>query len=238
MPENPVTPGYAWSLPPARKAQVLAEIEQAARSLMQAVANPIHDWKHVQRVRRQARRAALETGIDPDVADLAALLHDLGRAVEQAHPGANHGDLSAELAAPILARHAAELPPPLEAAVLDAVRRHSRLGCNSPLLAVLKEADALDALGAVGIVRGIMTWAEGPDYDPELPLAPRALADMPPVHSMIDQLHFQMAFVREVRTPGGLALARGRLAFMEAFWEQYRREILEGEEGSGENSRV
>lgn len=226
MPE----PVHTWPLPPQRKAEILAEIEEEVRRLMSAVTNPVHDFKHVQRVRRQARRAARELGVDVEVADLAALLHDLGRAVERAHPGANHGDLSAALSEEILGRYRLELPRPLQGEIVRVVRHHSRLGCDTPLLATLKEADALDALGAIGVMRCVSTWAEGPDYDPERPRQAPTGGDAANVRSMTDQLQFQMRLLGEVQTTGGLDLANERLAFMQLFWDRLWAEVLGEEE--------
>ena len=236
MPDPRAAPEPRWSLPPERKAEILAEIEAQARKLMATVTNPVHDFKHVQRVRLQARRAAVELGVDPDLADLAALLHDLGRAIEHDHPGANHGDLSAKMAGGVLKRYEDELPAALQTELLHALRGHSRLGCDRPLLAALKEADALDALGALGIVRAIATRAEGPDYDPARPRETPPGDDPLRIRSMTDQLHFQMGLLREVQTPGGLALARERVAFMQTFWDRLWNEILgqDGQKSAGE----
>ena len=219
----------AWPLPAARKAQILAELETAVRAAMASVRNPVHDDKHVQRVRRQARRAAREMGVDPDLADLAALLHDLGRAVEHEHPGVNHADLSRAMSVELLARYEADLPAPLQAEVLHAIEKHSRVGCDTPLLATLKEADALDTLGAIGIARAVMTWAGGPDYDPERLRQAPVEWNPPRIHTMTDQLRFQMGLLREIQTEGGRRIARQRLSLMQAFWDQLWDEI-EGKE--------
>ena len=228
MSGHPIEP---WELAPARKAAILAELEVAVRDRMASVRNPVHDFKHVQRVRRQARRAAWELGLDPDLADLAALLHDLGRAVEHEHPGVNHADLSLAMSVELLARYEAELPQPLLDAVLHAIEKHSRVGCDACLLAALKEADALDTLGAIGIARAAMTWAGGPDYDPERLRQAPAEWDPPRIHSMTDQLRFQMGLLREIQTEGGLRIARRRLALMQAYWDQLWDEI-EGKDGN------
>jgi uncharacterized protein len=216
---------YTWPLSPDRKTAILAEVEEMARGLMAGVCSSVHDFKHVQRVRRQARRAAQELGIDAELAELAALLHDLGRASEHDHPGINHADLSAEMSAEILPRYAADLAEDLQRAVLHAVRRHSRLGCDTLLLAALKEGDALDALGAIGILRGTITTAGGPDYDPDRPRHAPETISPEEIRSIADQLRYQMQWLREMRTPGGRALAQHRIAFMETFWQEMWDEV-------------
>ena len=112
-----------------------------------------HGFDHVIRVARLARGIACEVGGDFFVIELAALLHDLGDA--KFHAGVER---SGEMAREILS----ELG--VDATVIEQVahivdnlsfRKHSTAEPLSLEGQVVQDADRLDALGAIGIVRTI-----------------------------------------------------------------------------------
>ncbi|KAK6391338.1 hypothetical protein LTR65_004502 [Meristemomyces frigidus] len=127
-----------------------------------------HDFSHIQRVVELAERlAAAEQTLRPDIqldlvlVTLTALLHDIGDS-KYILP-TEHGNASADTAESILLSHAA--PPPLASKVQTLV---SHVSCSYelahplaveavlveyPELAVVQDADRLDAIGAVGIGR-------------------------------------------------------------------------------------
>jgi uncharacterized protein len=178
-----------------------------------------HGWLHVDRVRRLALALAPPEGVAPWKAECAALLHDVGRAV----PGSEveHGRRSAELAAPLLA----ELPltEAERAQILHAIRWHNTSRDDTRLLCVLRDADMLDALGAIGLIRAYTSKAGLPPYEDPGSLS-TGRYDRPP-RTIADQVAFQMDWINFLNTDTARELARERLAFMRAFVDQLRREL-------------
>ena len=112
-----------------------------------------HGFDHVLRVLRSARQIQLEVGGEETIVDLAALLHDIGDAKF------NDGvEKSAEMAREILGQ--LEVPQDVIDHVAHIVDNLSyRKGDDAKALSlegqIVQDADRLDALGAIGIVRTI-----------------------------------------------------------------------------------
>jgi uncharacterized protein len=115
-----------------------------------------HDLQHLHRVHRWALRLAPEAGADPDLAGAAALVHDLVFVPKDSAERSQGGERSAAAAPAVLA--AAGYAADEIAQVAEAVRTSSwsrGLAPTAPLGAVLQDADRLDALGAVGLMRNL-----------------------------------------------------------------------------------
>ncbi|ODQ51865.1 hypothetical protein SAICODRAFT_8450 [Saitoella complicata NRRL Y-17804] len=145
------------------------EAEAYAKEHMAKYADPCHDWWHVARVRDTALRIARTLNPLPDLVlvELAALYHDLLDSKFHASPTAAHLALSTHLS------HTLLLPPPLVSDILrivgtvsykkevayrrkveeegDGGRCGWREGCCE--LWCVQDADMLDAMGAVGVMR-------------------------------------------------------------------------------------
>jgi uncharacterized protein len=187
---------------------------------MECNPTPAHGWYHVDRVRRLAAFLARAEGVDPWLAELAALIHDVGRMTPGPDP--EHGLRSAEMAKPMLDR--LPLSHPERQQLLHAVRWHNSLRADAPLLRVLRDADMLDGLGAIGLMRAFMSKATLPPYDAAAPFEGE---DPWPPQSAADQVRGQMAWVPNLNTPTARSLAVERLAFMETFVDQVRRELTD-----------
>jgi uncharacterized protein len=201
------------------KAELLARVEAWARNLLERDGATAHGWPHVERVRRLARALATREGVAPWLAECAALLHDVGRAVPG--PESGHGRRSAELAAPLLAQ--LPLADAERDGILYAIRWHNSVRDDTPLLCVLRDADMLDGLGAVGLVRALTSKADMPPYDER-----GACLDgsyVRPPRSIADQIHFQIDWLGFLNTETARELARERIAFMQAFVERWRTEL-------------
>ena len=116
-----------------------------------------HGLDHLRRVWKSCRALGANLEADLEVLVAAAYLHDLGR--HYCHERA-HGELSAELAAPVLERIA--FPEGKRDMVLHAVRVHDvtfepadRQTIESR---ILYEADKIDAFGVVGVMRYIVIF--------------------------------------------------------------------------------
>ena len=132
---------------------VVGVVEAVARMVMPR--EPGHGWDHVERVRALSRIIAEELGggVDTEVLDIAAILHDVGRALSPE----NHAEASARFAERLL--RALGYPEDRIGRVVEAIRSHSFSSGRRPRsieAAILSDADKLDALGAVGIARVFM----------------------------------------------------------------------------------
>jgi uncharacterized protein len=205
------------------KADLLVRVEAWARERLdghaEAALEVAHGWLHVDRVRRTAVVLARAEGIDPFLAACAALLHDVGRSMPG--PESEHSARSADLAAPFLA----ELPlaEAERQAILFAVRWHNSIRDDTPLLCVLRDADMLDGLGAIGLMRACTSKSALPAYDPESPFADGPY-ERPP-RTISDQVRFQIEWIDFLNTDAARELARGRVEFMQAFVTQLEREL-------------
>jgi len=191
-----------------------------------------HGFEHVLRVWRMALRIAREEGADLEIVGTAALLHDIGRAEEQAS-GRCHAQIGAERARAILAGQPAERVE----AVVQAIAQHRFRGANGPQsleARALYDADKLDAIGAIGVARayaiageqGQCLWAEvDPAYAARDPEAGRAdLGD--DAHTPVHEYRFKLSkLAARMTTVTGRRLAEERHRFMAAFYEQLEREV-------------
>lgn len=112
-----------------------------------------HGFDHIDRVLRSARQIQSEVGGDRTIVELAALLHDIGDA--KFHEGI---EKSAEFTRQILGEF--KLDDDIVENVAHIVDNISfRKGCSAQELSlegqIVQDADRLDALGAIGIVRTI-----------------------------------------------------------------------------------
>jgi uncharacterized protein len=132
--------------------QLLQNIEQAVKSLFEQQEGS-HDWQHIDRVRRTALLLQKQEGGDAIIIELAALLHDIS------DHKYNGGDFEAgpQVARAILAQH--QCPAPIIEQVCNVVAIVSFKGAlvadqqTSLEGKIVRDADRLDAIGAIGIAR-------------------------------------------------------------------------------------
>ncbi len=199
------------------KDSALQRIKELAQQRMEQYSHPSHDWSHIERVARMALHLAQEEGANTEVVLVSAYLHDLGRGM----PGENH--LSAGV------RQARELmdqlgyPLDFQEAVLHCIRAHSFSCGEEPQTLeaqVLRDADRLDALGAIGIAR---CFAYGnPFYHPEEPIPQTRPLGPYCVDHFFEKL---LRLAEGLYTPSARQLAEGRVAFMKLFLERLEKEI-------------
>jgi HD superfamily phosphodiesterase len=179
-----------------------------------------HGWLHTDRVRRNILTLAAEEGVDPVLAELAALLHDVGRT--QPGPERQHGDRSATLAEPVLA--GLSLTAEERQVVLHAVRWHNSGRDDTLLLCVLRDADMLDGLGALGLMRAFMSKSHLLPYDAAAPF--QRMDGRWPAVFCSDQILGQMDWYARLNTDSARQMARDRISFMETFLVQVQGEIM------------
>lgn len=199
----------------------LLGIEAWVREMLEISQQRAHGWLHTDRVRRTIRILAGAEGVDPFLAELAALLHDLGRT--QPGPEQEHGARSAAISERRL--QALSLSDEERQAVLYAIRWHNSTRADTALLRILRDADMLDGLGAMGIMRAFMSKSHLPPYDPDAPFE-EGRGQWPPSFSS-DQLLGQMAWIHNLNTAKARQMAERRIALMTAFVAQACRELLQ-----------
>jgi uncharacterized protein len=197
-------------------------------------ADAVHDFDHVQRVYQMARRLAQAEGADLEIVSAAALLHD----VEGTAPGetarANHHHASAEFAAGVLA--AEGWTPDRIAAVQHCIRAHRFRDDREPPhtieAKVLFDADKLDVLGAIGVARVVVyaALAGQPLYaEPSDQFKQSGIKESGEPHSAYHEFLFKLSKIKDrLFTETASALAAGRHAYLDAYFEQLKLE-LDGE---------
>jgi len=132
----------------------LLEKELAVEMLKAPSPSEVHARDHIVRVLKRCIRLGEKLDADLEILVAAVYLHDLGRHYID---NKSHGELSAQKSAPVLER--INFPPEKRDAVLHAIRVHDvsatpqdRATLESK---ILYDADKIDTLGVVGILRYI-----------------------------------------------------------------------------------
>lgn len=204
--------------------------EHATRPLFSAVADEAHEWfaddasghdlDHAWRVFTLGVRIAEAEGADVEVVGAAALVHDLHRTM--CEPGEYvHPEETLDEVREILER--AGFPESKVEAVCHCVAVHDEYDFRGDPdrtetleARVLRDADNLDAMGAVGIARNFAFTglAGNPLWDP-------TEEDYSGVGHFYDKL---LKLDAEMHTERGRELAAGRHEFLESFVERFERE--------------
>jgi len=166
---------------------------------------------HSLRVLRWCERLAEGRDVDLEVLRLAALLHDIsipesGRL--------RHYDASAEMAVELLRELGYDKAK--IRAVEHCIRAHSRYGGPDPQTAeaeILYDADFLDYLGAIGLLRGILRALVEGEYSGDVSEAPGVL------EAIIAK------YRRPLYTEEARRIAEERLRFLESFLKRLREEL-------------
>ena len=221
----------------------IQRIETFVRETMDAVVNPDlrigHDIKHVERVRRNALTIARGEGFaDLDLVEAAALLHDIGLAHVETRD--QHGSVGAGMVARFL-REQRLFAEDAIAAIAKAIHNHSLIhGDWDALGYILRDADILDTLGAVGLMRAFTSKYFKPEYDPERVkgetwglsadgFTARHDAGLGIGPTIIDQINLQISLIDELHTATARRMAEPLAMFMRAFVIQLEAEITGGE---------
>jgi len=205
-------------------------ILQAARAYAHAqLANDPtgHDWHHVERVTRLAVHIAQEEGAGTFVVELTALLHDIADYKLVSDPQQAMNDVRAWLAS----QGADE---GLIGKIVQIIEAMSFKGADTVLMStpegqIVREADLLDAMGAIGIAR---TFTYGgsigrPIHNPEE--APRQQMTEAEYKShqttTIAHFHEKLLKLRDLMsTATAKRLAAHRHTFLEGFLSEFEAE--------------
>jgi uncharacterized protein len=207
---------------------ILQTCEFVKTELAQAEAG--HDWSHIERVWKNAKKIAAKENVDLFTVELAALLHDI--ADSKFHDG--NENIGPEKACAFLS--SINVDSEIIDHVEQIIRNISFKGGNferdfdSLELQVVQDADRLDAIGAIGIAR---TFHYGGYKNREI-----YNAEIPPQLSLtkeeykasksptINHFYEKLLLLRErMHTETGKELANQRHHFMEEFLRNFYAEV-------------
>lgn len=188
-----------------------------------------HDWWHIHRVWSNARLIAQTEKVDMLTVELAALLHDI------ADSKFNNGD---EEVGPIIAGNyltGIGVSPVTTQHIQNIIRYMSfKAGFDTPVfhspeLAVVQDADRLDAIGAIGIARAFSYGGfkgrelYNPDIKPDPDQSKEAYKNS--TAPTINHFYEKLLLLRDkMKTETGRRLAQQRHQFMEDFLDQFYKE--------------
>ncbi|VXB58268.1 Phosphohydrolase [Bacillus sp. 349Y] len=184
-----------------------------------------HDWHHLERVRRLALYIAEEDHMgDRDVIEWAAILHDV--ADEKLNPTPAEGTRKLE-------GWLRQLPVTTETSetIREVIHAMGFKGGSTddpvlPEAKVLRDADRLDAMGAIGISRVFAYggWKGQPIHLPDLPIREQMTNDeyRNGLSTSINHFHEKLFKLKDrMLTPTGKRLAEERHAVMKDFIRQF-----------------
>jgi uncharacterized protein len=216
-----------WEMEQSGSDDILPKIYRAAEQQF-ADAPGSHDWEHTLRVLRLCRRIGPAEGADMLTLEAAALLHDIGRPLQDAANGSVcHAVQGAAMAGRIIA--ALPLTTARKENIIHCVRAHRFRDRHSPEsieAKVLFDADKLDAIGAVGVARAYLFAGElgACLHNPHLP------PEQAESYSRNDTGHrefsVKLSKIKDrMLTAEGRRIARDRHAFMVAFFKRFLKEF-------------
>ena len=210
------------------ESQLLSDVYAEAHERFSLLNDLAHGWEHVQRVYRLALHIAQQEGADPFIVGVAALLHDLGRLTHD--ETRHHADLSVIHARDLLTRY--QVPPDKQEAILHAIDAHSfSKGLQPRTLEarIVRDADRLDSLGAIGILRWAITGTqrgtpETRSYHPDDPFAEwHPLDDR---RYMLDHFYSKLLKLSDtMSTQTGRKLAERRTRFIRTYLDEFKDEL-------------
>jgi len=188
-----------------------------------------HDWWHIYRVWQNAKHIAETEDVDLVVVEIGALLHDIADA--KFHDGD-------EEIGPKTARDFLETQKVSEDIVshVENIVRHISYKGNldgqkwmSPELAVVQDADRLDALGAIGIGRTFCFGGHKGNAMHNPSILPRETVSKEEYKkndsTTVNHFHEKLLLLKGLmNTKTGKQIAEGRHKYMEDFLEQFNKE--------------
>ncbi len=192
-----------------------------------------HDWWHIQRVWNNAKNISNTEGGNLLIVELAALLHDIADA--KFHDGDE--EIGPRMATAFFKN--LSIDEEVIHHVEQIIRNISFKGGNfeksfhSQELAIVQDADRLDAIGAIGIARTFNYGGfknremHNPSVKPHLSMTKEEYkaSNAPTINHFYEKL---LLLKDKMNTPKGKEMAEQRHQYMEAFLEQFYAE-WEGE---------
>ncbi|MBT6690612.1 HD domain-containing protein [archaeon] len=193
-----------------------------------------HGFDHVDRVYGLALNISQGESVDMDIVRASVLLHDVARSKEKMRDTPTgfkgslcHAEEGAKMVPGILRKTAFPYGKIDSVVHSVAVHRYSKgLEAKTREAQVLQDADRLDALGAIILVRMVeatVAWGR-PFYDPSIPI--KDVYDGSK-STMINHIYEKILKITpdSFHTPKARELAVGRYAFVKDFAERYVGEV-------------
>lgn len=207
-------------------AQWRARIERFVASEL-ATADPGHGLEHVMRVVENAAGLADGTSVDLDILLPAAWLHDCVIVPKDSPLRSRASRMAAERAGAFLAEvgYPTDLIPPIE----HCIAAHSfsaGIPCVTVEARLLQDADRLEALGAIGLARCLMTGGAMRQrlYSPDEPFPIERRPD--DSQQSIDHFFCKLLGLhRTMQTASGRAEAVRRTRFLVQFLRELAKEL-------------
>jgi len=194
--------------------------------------DPVHGFDHVLRVYRMAERLALIEGADLEIVHAAALLHDAeGSATSGGEIGrSNHHHASSEFARQVL--EAEGWSAERIAAVQHCIRAHRFRDNSEPPQTlearILFDADKLDVIGAIGVVRTVafdVVVGQPVYFEPSQRFLSTGEKEPGEPHSSYHEYLFKLSRIKDrLFTPAARAIAEERHRFMAEFFTRLAAE--------------
>lgn len=189
-----------------------------------------HDWLHVKRVLRNARRIMKKKKANKTIVYLGLIFHDL------ADPKFNQGDKEKGIKLTRAFFEETGVKEKTSRKVIEIVRHISynggfqHPGKSTRELKIAQDADRLDALGAIGVARAFHYggYAGRKIYDPGIrPAKYRSEKEYRENHATtINHFHEKLLKLRkQMNTKVGRKIAGKRHKFLEDFLKQFKKEL-------------
>jgi uncharacterized protein len=189
--------------------------------------DPAHDWAHVGRVAHTAQELAQNETVDLECVLAAVYCHDLVNLPKDHPERKNASTLAADEARPHL--KASGFSEEQIITISQAIIEHSfSKGLKPSCLeaAIVQDADRLDALGAIGILRcaAVNTQMKSRFYDPFDPLV--EMRELDDKNFMVDHYFVKLFKLPELmNTAKGRMMAETRVEYMKNFIQELMKEI-------------
>jgi len=210
------------------KLQIISNTETFVKTTLKN-AEGGHDWFHILRVWNNSKLIAQQENVDLFIVELGALLHDI------ADSKFHNGD---ETIGPKIARdflESQQIDTKIITHIENIISNISFKGGNfkqnftSPELAVIQDADRLDAIGAIGIARTFNYggFKNRPLYNPEIkPKLNQTKEEYknskaPTINHFYEKL---LLLKNNMNTETGKKIAEERHQYMETFLKQFFNE--------------
>lgn len=189
--------------------------------------DPAHDWPHIGRVIATCRKLAVNEAVDLPCLLAAAYCHDIVN-LPKNHPDRSRAsELAAETSAPLLEQSGFSVPEIQKIQKIIIEHSFSKgLKPSSLEAAIVQDADRLDTLGAIGVLRcaSVNTQMKSSFYEPFDPLAEnRELDDK---KYMVDHYFIKIFNLPDMmNTPKAKIEAHKRVEYMKHFLDTLMGEI-------------
>ena len=171
-----------------------------------------HDFNHIERVYKYSIIISKGLNVDLDIVKASALLHDIAKSKEEKREVKDHATQSAIEARKILKKM--KFPEEKIEIVYKCILLHNKKEDLPEIkeVRVLKEADALEAIGAIGVARTFSYIGEKTNWNPSLKESPLNL-----LISRSNPNYLKIPIARK--------LARKKLKFVNKFCNQFIKEF-------------